>query len=300
MNLTKKAGIVRTLFLSIPLQILSLVLLHALATHPIPISLIAFVAGLNSVFYYTSFHLYITEKTHIADNGKELSILKIVSNISSALGPAIGGLILLVTSFRVLFILASILLIASIFPLLKTKEIFPQFSLSFRIFKQYRELFAFIGFGLETQTNQIVWPLFIFLSVIGSYALFGGVFSLAFILSIIFVFIIGRVTDKYKVQTLRFGATLNTILWAVRILVKTPFFVFLTTFLSKIFGDTVNISFDSLCYQRAKSQCLNYIMFREVSIQAGIVLLFGLLMLFPNFLFAFILAGLGTLLYLLF
>ncbi|NQZ84124.1 MAG: MFS transporter [Nanoarchaeales archaeon] len=302
--LAKKIGIIKTMLTSIIFIISFYFALYNIQTYELSIPFVAILFGLNSSLFWTSYHLYIANKGSSKNNGKELGMLKNFSSICSALGPVIGGMLLFLINFKFLFIISSFLLLFSIYPLFKVNEIYLYYTFNFKkifLTQKIGDYFALIGFGIENHADEVMWPIFIFISVISSYQLFGFLFSFTFMISIFFTYFIGYYTDKNKNKLLKIGAILNSINWILRIFSKTTLTIFLVNISAKISDSITNISFDAICYEKARNQgIVNFIIFREFFILIGTVFVYSLMYFYPNFIMLFIISATVSLFYLFF
>lgn len=135
--------------------------------------------------------------------GGEAGTLQLLERVSSISGPILGGVILGLFGFKYLFILAMVLIILSSFPILFIKNHPIDDGISWEGFwgwskdiKNRHLLYSFIGQGWA-DLSEIVWPIFFFVAI-GSFALLGGVSSMALAVSSIMTFLAGRIFDKLR------------------------------------------------------------------------------------------------------
>ncbi len=90
-------------------------------------------------------------------------------------------------------------------------------------FKDFKGLFnkddilGHTGFGLESAAHNIVWPVFVFYTILNEgYAALGSLSSISLLLAVIATFFIAKFVDKKTNLINDFGAILNTIVWICR------------------------------------------------------------------------------------
>ncbi len=187
-----------------------------------------------------------------------------------------------------MFITVIIFLIGSIVPLFLTKEIHQRFHFSLKEFFQgqkLKEVLGFIGHGAEMRLGWVVWPLFIFLFILGEkYISLGIISSLALFSGIVFTFIAGKLSDTKKRESiLKIGAGGNAIIWIIKSFIVTPVQVIITDIFYGATQATMHVPFDALCYDKArKRNVTGMILQREFYVHLGTFLIFMILIIFAN------------------
>ena len=297
-------GFKHAIFYSIPILIIFYLGLYTLEQFHWSIYLLAIIFGINNALYWIGYHVDFSIFSDKKKRGKEVGMAKIITSVFHVLGPIIGGLILTFLSFQALFVVVSILLVASTVPLFFSKDIHRPVPISIKaIFKgqKIKDALVFIGHGIESGVSSVIWPIFIFFTILNNFALLGIVSSLSLLLSLLFIFIISRFSDVRRKLVLKIGAILNTIIWGVRFFVNTTFQVFIVNSFYGISQTLVSIPFDALSYDKAnKSNIVKFIMFREIIIQTGRVILFLVMTTIATLTTSFFFGGGASLLYLFF
>ncbi|MFA5029161.1 MAG: MFS transporter [Patescibacteria group bacterium] len=269
---------------------------------------------LAKMFYWPAYHANFARFSASGQRGRQISNLAILETIVCIVGPLLGGLILKFFGFEFLFIIACALIIISNIPLLITREQFePK---PFEYFKVYKDLFSrerrkkffsLWGYGEEFIT-MVVWPVFIF-TVVKDFLGLGALtaFSL-FLTTIVFLFI-GRITDRQEGRlVMRYGTIFYSFSWLLRLISRGVLGVFLIDSYSRLAKQSISVPTVALTYSKATrkdSSVMGTIVFFEMSLVVGkIVTMLAALVLLqiftPGWNSMFILAGLMTLLYLLF
>jgi MFS family permease len=188
----------------------------------------------------------------------------------------VGGTVLTFFGFPVLFIVAALIMHASVIPLLVTPEVFEPHDLSYgdafrRLLRPEfrRTVVAHLGYG-EEFIEQYVWPLFIVL-VIPSYFEIGAVMTGAAVMMLVATFVVGRLTDEHHRHTVLRTGTLSTALsWLARLLVTSPLGVFVTASLYRVSRITIGIPYVTLDSKRAREySVMKSVVLYEMSITVG-------------------------------
>ncbi|OGL73533.1 hypothetical protein A3D72_02880 [Candidatus Uhrbacteria bacterium RIFCSPHIGHO2_02_FULL_57_19] len=242
--------------------------------------------------------------------GRELGTLVFLVSASSILGPVVGGTILLFFGFPVLFVVVSVLILASTIPLLLTPEVFEPRELSYldawkRLFKKEHRprLLCFMGFG-EELIAQAVWPVFIFVMVREFFNV-GAIVSAATMATAVMAVAIGRLTDtRGRHRMLGVGTFFTALSWFVRPAVASPLGVLGFDALYRSARNALGIPMIALHYEWARSYSVTKgALFLEMAVVAGklsaaILCLIIVTFFDPGWTQMFILAGLYSLLYL--
>jgi len=303
-KISSKMGFKHSIVYSIPVLILFYAGLYTLELFNWPLYALAIVFGISNALYWIGYHIDFSIFSDEKKRGTQIGKAKIVTLIFQILGPLTGGLILTFAGFQTLFILVSLLLAASTIPLFFSGDVYKSVPISIKeIFggQKVRNAITFMGHGIESGVAMVIWPIFIFTTILNSFTTLGLVSSLSLLFSVLFVFIVGRFSDINRRLVLKVGAILNSIIWSVRFFVQTTFQVFIVDSLYGISQALITIPFDAMSYDKAnKTDVVKFIMFREILVQAGRVLLFAVLAVFAIPAIGIFLGAGASLLYLLF
>ncbi len=283
-----KIGLKHCMLISMPFLIILFALLYTLETYRWPMILLSLIYGIHAAFFWVPYHIDFTRFSDKKQRAMQVGFSKIAASVFAALGPLVGGLILAFFGFPVLFITVIIFLIGSIVPLFLTKEIHQRFHFSLKEFFQgqkLKEVLGFIGHGAEMRLGWVVWPLFIFLFILGEkYISLGIISSLALFSGIVFTFIAGKLSDTKKRESiLKIGAGGNAIIWIIKSFIVTPVQVIITDIFYGATQATMHVPFDALCYDKArKRNVTGMILQREFYVHLGTFLIFMILIIFAN------------------
>lgn len=303
-KISSKYGFKHSILYSTPILVIFYLALYTLKQFNWPIYLLAVIFGISNSLFWMGYHVDFSKFSDKKNRGKEVGMTNVVSLIFHALGPVTGGLILTFIGFKALFATVSVLLIASAIPLFFSKDIHESIPFSIKeIFKgqKIRDALAFAGYGIESGAFSVIWPIFIFFTILNNFTTLGLVFSLSILFSLIFTFIVAIFSDIHRRLVLRTGAVMNALIWGIRFFVKTIFQVFIIDSFYGMSQTLIHISFNALSYDKAnKTNIVKFIMFREMIIQTGRVILFAIMTFIATFTISFILGGGASLLYLFF
>ncbi len=267
--------------------------------------LLAIILGISEAFFWFSFHADFAKNSDHSHRGREVSLWFAFSSVSAILGPFIGGLILSIPElgFGWLFIFASIVLLSSAVPLFFFKEDKTR-PISFKnIFSKIKlkEAIAFIGNGMEGIAATVLWPLFIFI-IIKKYFLMGSLASIVAIFMIIFTVGVGKLTDGIKKRKImKIGIIISTFTWLIRIFVKTISQVFTVTSIGAAGSTLTNIPFSAITYDKIKkNNLIEFLVLREIFLCFGRILVLTAMYFTSKWFVGFFMAGIGSLLHLLF
>ena len=303
-KIASRIGYKRVIFFSTPFLIVFYLLLYTLELYHWPLFLLAIIFGISQSLFWMGYHTSLTKFTDKNFRGEEISFANVFRSFFGVIGPLIGGLVLVFIGFKFLFVLVSLLLFVSTIPLFLSKDIYEPINFSARqIFTNQRikNYFSFIGHGIETGLGTVIWPIYIFFTILNNFTMLGLVTSLSLLFSLIVTLVIGRLSDVRRRLVLRIGAFLNAVIWAVKTFVRTTFQVFIIDSFYGITRTAISISFDALTYDKAnKSRVVEFIIFREIFIQFGRVMLFIGMVFTADLINSFIFGSGASFLYLLF
>lgn len=136
--------------------------------------------------------------------GSEASMLGLIDQTSSILGPFVGGVLVATGGFGTLFGVATFFCILSAVPIFFIGDYKIRDGISLSGFEEWlldkREHHIHIssfGQGLANFVDAYFWPLFIFVMV-GSFTILGTITSVTFGLSSVAVYLAGRTFDKKR------------------------------------------------------------------------------------------------------
>ena len=278
-------------------------LLDQLSRGNIHYSIVAITLGLSMAIYYSSFHIYFTKFSDKKHEASEISIIRALFRFAAIIGPLIGAFLITKGSFRASFLIVSGLLFISIFPLFLTKDKKinnPKISIN-RILKadSKKKGLAYIASGIIGVTAGILWPLFIFLNIKKVITL-GFIISIGSLITIFFLFMIGKIADKHKRKMLKVGIYSHSITWPIRLFFLTPVGIFIMNMLSSITLLMIDLPFSKITYEKGRKSknIANYFLFREMNLQIGRITVLLIAFFTGSIYWTFILSFFATFLYL--
>jgi MFS family permease len=301
-KISSRFGFKHSILFSIPFLILALLGLYLLDVTSWVFYAVPIFFGIQNGLFWIGFHVDFARFSDKKNRGSEVGFVKVLGVLFHVAGPVAGGIILTFVGFKVLFVAVSGLLVLSAVPLFLSKDIHNPTEFSFRgIFKgrKIKDGLSFVGFGIERAVGYVIWPIFIFFTILSeSYTTLGFVTSLALVFSAVFIFIVGKFSDNYRKLMLKIGSIMNSVVWVVKSFVKTVTHVFVIDAFYGISQVLMNVSFDTICYDRAnKDDIVKFMVFREFVINAGRSAFFVVMIFVADLVSSFIFGGsLGSLL----
>lgn len=311
-KIAAKYGFEHCMFYSMPFAIFYFLALSQLPGHKELIILAIFLVTAYKILFWPSYHTDFAHYSKSGYRGREMSLLSFVSTISTIIGPIIGGLILSRFGFEILYIVVSMISLASIVPLFTTKEQFQPHLFSYRkafqrIFAPYdhykrKDFWSYFGFGEEI-IAAVGWPIFIYL-IIEKYYLMGIIIGTVTIALSFISLYIGKLSDILDVngrkQLLYSSETLRFISWFLRPFAANWLGVLLVDIISS--GSKIGINYPIMtsAYNKGDNHrgFLKYITFFEMSLAMGktVISLFAFVItyLFSGHSMWFILFGLAA------
>jgi len=316
-----KYGYENGMFLGTVFYVVFYVCLFLIPQFPILFYIAAIIYTFQKIFYWTAFHADFAHNSEDTEEAREISSVTVSNAVMFIVGPILGGLIITYFGFSVLFLVVSILFLVSNIPMLLTKEKFDyrtyEYKKVFDIFKKgkLKNFLACMGYG-EELIVLVLWPIFMS-TIIISYSKLGSLVSVATALTLLATLYIGRICDlKEKIKVLRFGSIIYSIIWFLRIFVRSITPIFLIDTASKISKSIVSVPITAIFYEKAKygkKKNHNSIMENVVNYEASLIvgkILACLIIVFTisifslqdsaGFIVGFVFAGISSLLYMLY
>ncbi|OIO41022.1 hypothetical protein AUJ10_01205 [Candidatus Pacearchaeota archaeon CG1_02_31_27] len=292
-----KIGYKHSMAISFVFLIISLVLLSYLKSDGSYL-ISGTILGISMAFFWPAFHLDFVKYSIKKKRAKQISGYMAVSTLATMLGPLIGGIVLSVTNFNILFIITILLLAISLIPLFYSKEENINTDFSYKNFIRnltLRRYFSNNSWLVTGTVMGIIWPLFIFLIVKGYFSV-GILETIMLLLSFLSTIFFGWLTDKMnKIKLFKVLSAINSIISFSRILVTTFIQAITVNFFYGLVNPGITISQDCEIYNECKKNPLEDITIREFSAGSGRVLFFLVLVILPYFALAFALCGLISL-----
>ena len=271
----KKYGAKHSMAASLPFLIAFFLMLHMLAAVPVPLLLIAAIGGINEAFYWMGFHADFSLFSNREGRDKQVSMLVAIPLVFMVIGPLAGGLIITLLDFAALFVISSILLIASIFPLFMTPDAGRRHGrLGYGHFsrKNWRQAAGFVGEGGLEITGMLFWPLAVYFVFADNIAL-GLTGTLEVLFAALATLAAGSaINSANRLKVLASSSVTDSVAWLFR------FFSVLLSSAAQIFGITViggltraaqTVSFTSVMYEKSRKHTVDYLFFRQMMLVVG-------------------------------
>lgn len=301
MKLNSKIGMKKVMSLGILVLIIYYLLLNSLSSGNINYLFIALVSGISTAFYWAGFHMEFSKFCDKKKEARETSLINIFSKVAGAIGPILGAILIIQTSFNFLFVLSSILLIVSIIPLFTTKDEKTTYNFSLKkiLFADTkRKAIAYEASAILGLATGIFWPIFIFLTLKEVVSL-GAIVSITAVVEIVFLFYVGKFSDKHKRKTLKGGIFLHSFSWIARISFLTPIGIFFNNVYSSLSSTLVDLPFAKIIYSKSKkvNDASDYFLFREFHLTIGRIIVLSIIFLTANIYWLFIASFFVTFVY---
>ena len=265
--------------------------------------------SLQKSFFWPAFDSDIAINSEKGQRGREVGALFSLIEGTVVLGPLIGGLLSFKLGYGFLFVVSSLLMLISIYPLFKSPEIYTKHEFRFKnflnVFRRYKWNFlGYFGYA-EDLMIMTLWPIAVFM--IAKNSLSTGLLTMfASGVAIVLMLMIGKASDETpKPALIKLSAFAYAISWIFRFLATTVPTVLGFDVVTRTSKGTLNVPMISLTYElaglRGPDHAIAYSVFYEFSLSIGkiITALLGILILSytGNMYYVFILAGFLTLFY---
>jgi len=258
-NLVIKKGARQVIFLGIIFEIIGMFILYFGNFSFALLLALAFVLAAYDTLYWVAHWFVFNECVKSKGQaGRKVGGLKIVRNFASLLAPLIGAGFLIFLNKNYLLLVSIVFLFLSLLPLfgLKLDYIIPRKKMGFKSFFSYKNnrrdyFYAFIS-RFHSTTEGIILPLFVFV-VFESIVSVGALPVIAAASSLIFVFYVGKVTDKINSNSLIFfGSLFIGLFWILRIVFPTISIIYLTSLFIGFLMVLVDVPIDSNLVKNGK------------------------------------------------
>lgn len=212
-----------TMIASCILQTISASLLLSVPQFHWHIIILALPWGASASFFFVAYHVVFSKIKHTARAGQELGHMQTFERAGYLVGPLVGGVVGTVLGPQYIFLVATILLLASLWPLFQTSEpVKTHQKLEFRklpIDRIRRDFITNICLGIENSLCINTWALYVAVFVLSGavYAKLGALSAAGVLAAIVSAKVIGRLSDTSLARrTLRISAILNSLTYLIR------------------------------------------------------------------------------------
>ncbi len=186
---------------------------------------VIFFSTLFRLSHWIPYHTCISTLTEQNIRRSQFSLLEASILSTGAIMPFIAGMILNYFSFSLLFITALLIYLLSLIFFSKLPRVDVKFTWTYKetwqklFSKRMRfNLLAYIGEGAESGIKLIIWPIFIWLILDGSYLQVGYISAVIVLVTIVIQIILGSVLDnsKNKKSWLNYSSVLLALAWVLK------------------------------------------------------------------------------------
>jgi MFS family permease len=252
--------------------------------------------GISTAFWWISYHTLFLEIGKRQEFGKQISVIEILRLIFGSIAPIFAGMVLNYYNKTVLYLIAGIIIALSIVLLLLERDFEKLDTVSLKdikleIKKRTRDFLAFVGAGGVEIIYSVVWPLLLY-TIFRNYLKIGRFSSLVLFVTAIFIFIVGKLSDKFeKNKLVKFGAGITAITWLGKIIFQSPIVIFILDSIYRIFSSLFYLPLTALAYSHSiHERKAKYLVFREIGYKVGnlLGLVFFIVLIFLNIPFWFV------------
>jgi MFS family permease len=218
---------------------------------PLLFLLAVLAAVYDTLFWIAHVYLFIEVNREGIDAGKSVGALEGIRQLAYIVGPLIGALILIVLGKGYLAIASIIIFALSIIPLFRMRHVrdLPnEKKLSIRghfsSLQDKKNYLILALWSVHDEVDGIIWPLFIF-TVFGTIESVAIIPVMVSISTIIFSYLVGRLTKQHGIQMITIGAALVASIWLLRITITNPYLLYASIFIVGISSLLVTIPVDA-------------------------------------------------------
>lgn len=197
--------------------------------------------GASASFFFIAYHVEFSKVKHAVHSGKEIGNMQIFQKLAAIAGPLVGGGAGTLLGPQYIFVIASVVLVLSLWPLFRSAEpVRIRQKIDFRAMPYRRmawDYVSYAGLGIENTLCVNLWPLYISLfALTGSvYAKLGALSSFSVIASIAAAHMIGKYIDTNTARPLlRISSIANALVYIVRPFVGSLWPAFATNIVNEV------------------------------------------------------------------
>ncbi len=276
--LINRYGLIRTLKLYYPIEILFYILLYVLAIYAIPLWVVAVIGGMATFTYWVPLNILLVKHTHYDKMGSDLATFFALPKIFKVVGPLIGAILVPTVGFWSVFVLAMFGLILSFIPLVGIKRssvsATPQLREAFQKMRKRKKLFILEIFDNILEESEWFWGIYIFL-IIGTLSAPGIAGSLSAIGGILFLLFVGKAANKNARMLILTASIFMVIVSILRIFVVVPLSVYVVTLFGSFVMTLFLVPYFSVIYRAVKNKdSEEFIILREIPTVFGRLIVF--------------------------
>lgn len=247
----------------------------------------AVMMGINVPFYWVSRHSSLVIDSSSKEIGKQIGFLSVLERVAGILGPVAGAMIITTWGYGVLYGSVLVILLVSVVPLFSMPHHAHRNGVSLRGFwywlgdrSFFHQALSVIGRAMDEIALGYIWPFAIYMMGIGV-ATLGGLWSIINVISTGTRYVGGVIFDKLyprrdnsDEKVFAIAGVMNSVLWIVRIFVRTVPQIFWADGLLGLGGTTYrNISDDYFYLGGKRMSEIAYVAYRELLFSIVVVFL---------------------------
>ncbi len=278
-----KYGLVQTLKLYYPLEILSYILLFFLPMYSQIFWIVAIIGGMATFAYWVPLNMLLIKSADTDAMERDLATFFALPKVFGIIGPLAGAGIVWMWGFWPMFAVAMCGIVFSFLPIARiAHNTFPvrmHFARAKEILIRKKKLFFLEIFDNVIEESIWFWGIYVYL-VIGTITTSGIVSSLKAIGGALFLFLVGKHAKK-NVQLLLGIATAGIAgISLLQMMVTTPFAAYVITVCASFIMTLFLVPYTGYIYRAVKGQNEEeFILLREIPTVCGRMIVFGAILL---------------------
>ncbi|MFB6114687.1 MAG: MFS transporter, partial [Candidatus Nanohalobium sp.] len=267
-----KLGYKHTSLTASPFILIFYMLLRSNPSEPL-LYMTAVLGGLSFNLYWMGMNPEIAESSHDGDREKETGYFFSMPTLAAMLAPTVGGLILSLYSFDLLFLAATGLIAMSFTPFLFSDEHKDGMDMDPKAFfsmDYFNDFMTYTFKGAQSMVKKVLWPLYLALVIQGSVNI-GGAGSLLALGSAIASISLGKFTDdSNRNEVILSGVAVTSLTFIAMSFVTTPLVSFIVSFFNGLGRTAISLPVYSRAMDRAEEEdYVEYFAFREIGLSTG-------------------------------
>lgn len=249
------------------------------------LALLAFLAALyDTLFWISHIYIFIEANREHLDTGEAVGSLEGIRKFASILGPILGAFILITAGKMPLTIVSIAIFSLSIVPLFKMRHVRNMpvgkrlgFSDFFSNIKEKSNYLSRGLWGIHSEAEDTLWPLFIFLTI-GTLEAVAAVPTVVSVTTIFFSFFIGKLTNKHASKMIIIGSFFIAFSWILRLTFHDFNLYYATVFVVGFFSLLIALPLDrNIVAHGLEVDSLSVAIYRNTVSMSFHVLLYGVL-----------------------
>ncbi len=276
-KITSWIGYKHSILVAVIFNIIYLAVLYQTKFHT-PLFFVApFLFALQKSFFWPPYNADIAIHNQKDQRGREVGVLFSLVEVACIIGPIAGGFISYKFGFPALFSAASLLLLASVYPLFRSPEVYTRHEFRFKNFlavlRHYpQNHFAYWGYAEDLMLMSL-WPLFMYFMIPQVFSI-GAIVTVASIIAVMVMLYLGRLFDNQKrLMLLPIGSVFYGITWLFRFFAQTTGWIIGFDIATRIGKAMVNVPMLAITYSisglRGPDYAIAYAVFYEFSLSMG-------------------------------